>query len=70
MSFHLLKVRIQTQKQYTGVWQCIVTTFSKEGVGALSMNRKCGSWNRIVLHVVPASRRIPNGNIWRRLVPL
>ncbi|XP_060908351.1 solute carrier family 25 member 47-A [Labrus mixtus] len=27
-----VKVRIQTQKQFTGVWQCAATTFSKEGV--------------------------------------
>lgn len=27
-----VKVRIQTQKQFTGIWQCAVTTFSKEGV--------------------------------------
>ncbi|XP_074540903.1 solute carrier family 25 member 47-A [Halichoeres trimaculatus] len=27
-----VKVRIQTQKQFTGVWQCAVATFSKEGV--------------------------------------
>uniref|UniRef100_UPI0037E8531C solute carrier family 25 member 47-A n=1 Tax=Semicossyphus pulcher TaxID=241346 RepID=UPI0037E8531C len=27
-----VKVRIQTQKQFTGVWQCTVATFSKEGV--------------------------------------
>ncbi|XP_068433053.1 solute carrier family 25 member 47-A isoform X2 [Clinocottus analis] len=27
-----VKVRIQTQRQFTGVWQCIVATFSKEGV--------------------------------------
>ncbi|XP_071759517.1 solute carrier family 25 member 47-A [Centroberyx gerrardi] len=27
-----VKVRIQTQKQFTGIWQCVVTTFSKEGV--------------------------------------
>ncbi|KAI3364454.1 hypothetical protein L3Q82_011244 [Scortum barcoo] len=25
-------VRIQTQKQFTGIWQCAVATFSKEGV--------------------------------------
>ncbi|XP_026198012.1 solute carrier family 25 member 47-A [Anabas testudineus] len=27
-----VKVRIQTQKQFTGIWQCAVATFSKEGV--------------------------------------
>ncbi|KAK7907273.1 hypothetical protein WMY93_015885 [Mugilogobius chulae] len=27
-----VKVRIQTQKQFTGIWQCATTTFSKEGV--------------------------------------
>ncbi|XP_034435825.1 solute carrier family 25 member 47-A [Hippoglossus hippoglossus] len=27
-----VRVRIQTQKQFTGIWQCAVTTFSKEGV--------------------------------------
>ncbi|XP_037100041.1 solute carrier family 25 member 47-A [Syngnathus acus] len=27
-----IKVRIQTQRQFTGIWQCIATTFSKEGV--------------------------------------
>ncbi|KAK2856410.1 hypothetical protein Q5P01_005145 [Channa striata] len=27
-----VKVRIQTQKQFTGIWQCTVATFSKEGV--------------------------------------
>lgn len=27
-----VKVRIQTQKQFTGVYQCVVETFSKEGV--------------------------------------
>ncbi|XP_077096381.1 solute carrier family 25 member 47-A isoform X5 [Siphateles boraxobius] len=27
-----VKVRIQTQKQFTGVWQCIVKTGKKEGV--------------------------------------
>ncbi|TKS75957.1 Solute carrier family 25 member 47-A [Collichthys lucidus] len=27
-----VKVRIQTQKQFTGLWQCTVATFSKEGV--------------------------------------
>ncbi|XP_054618696.1 solute carrier family 25 member 47-A isoform X1 [Dunckerocampus dactyliophorus] len=27
-----VKVRIQTQKQFTGIWQCVVATFSKEGV--------------------------------------
>ncbi|XP_057678950.1 solute carrier family 25 member 47-A isoform X2 [Corythoichthys intestinalis] len=27
-----VKVRIQTQRQFTGVWQCIASTFSKEGV--------------------------------------
>ncbi|KAL7389177.1 hypothetical protein ABVT39_027668 [Epinephelus coioides] len=27
-----VKVRIQTQKQFTGIWQCFVATFSKEGV--------------------------------------
>ncbi|XP_049613452.1 solute carrier family 25 member 47-A [Syngnathus scovelli] len=27
-----VKVRIQTQRQFTGIWQCIATTFSKEGV--------------------------------------
>ncbi|XP_022056206.1 solute carrier family 25 member 47-A [Acanthochromis polyacanthus] len=27
-----VKVRIQTQKQFTGVYQCVVTTFSNEGV--------------------------------------
>ncbi|XP_020488079.1 solute carrier family 25 member 47-A [Labrus bergylta] len=27
-----VKVRIQTQKQFTGVWQCAAATFSKEGV--------------------------------------
>ncbi|KAM7368098.1 hypothetical protein PAMP_014348 [Pampus punctatissimus] len=27
-----VKVRIQTQKQFTGVWQCAVATFSNEGV--------------------------------------
>ncbi|XP_061668065.1 solute carrier family 25 member 47-A isoform X1 [Syngnathoides biaculeatus] len=26
-----VKVRIQTQRQFTGIWQCIATTFSKEG---------------------------------------
>jgi len=27
-----VKVRIQTQRQFTGIWQCAVATFSKEGV--------------------------------------
>ncbi|XP_034143844.1 solute carrier family 25 member 47-A isoform X3 [Esox lucius] len=27
-----IKVRIQTQKQFTGIWQCFMTTLSKEGV--------------------------------------
>ncbi|XP_043076252.1 solute carrier family 25 member 47-A isoform X2 [Puntigrus tetrazona] len=27
-----VKVRIQTQKQFSGVWHCIVTTIEKEGV--------------------------------------
>ncbi|KAG7508283.1 hypothetical protein JOB18_009070 [Solea senegalensis] len=27
-----VKVRIQTHKQFTGIWQCVATTFSKEGV--------------------------------------
>ncbi|CAL9692036.1 unnamed protein product [Knipowitschia caucasica] len=27
-----IKVRIQTQKQFTGIWQCAKTTFLKEGV--------------------------------------
>lgn len=27
-----VKVRIQTQKQFTGIWQCIVLTIRKEGV--------------------------------------
>ncbi|XP_045917374.1 solute carrier family 25 member 47-A [Micropterus dolomieu] len=27
-----VKVRIQTQKQFTGIWQCAAATFSKEGV--------------------------------------
>ncbi|KAM6992572.1 solute carrier family 25 member 47-A [Tautogolabrus adspersus] len=27
-----VKVRIQTQKQFSGVWQCAATTFSQEGV--------------------------------------
>lgn len=27
-----VKVRIQTQRQFTGIWQCAVETFSKEGV--------------------------------------
>ncbi|XP_039546000.1 solute carrier family 25 member 47-A isoform X2 [Pimephales promelas] len=27
-----VKVRIQTQKQFTGIWQCIVMTLKKEGV--------------------------------------
>ncbi|XP_056284150.1 solute carrier family 25 member 47-A [Pseudoliparis swirei] len=27
-----VKVRIQTQRQFTGIWQCVVATFSKEGV--------------------------------------
>ncbi|XP_034555313.1 solute carrier family 25 member 47-A [Notolabrus celidotus] len=27
-----VKVRIQTQRQFTGVWQCAAATFSKEGV--------------------------------------
>ncbi|XP_010778316.1 solute carrier family 25 member 47-A isoform X2 [Notothenia coriiceps] len=27
-----VKVRIQTQKQFTGIWQCAAETFSKEGV--------------------------------------
>lgn len=27
-----VRVRIQTQKQFTGIWQCTVATFSKEGV--------------------------------------
>ncbi|CAM4686137.1 unnamed protein product [Leuciscus chuanchicus] len=27
-----VKVRIQTQKQFTGVWQCVVMTVRKEGV--------------------------------------
>ncbi|XP_038583291.1 solute carrier family 25 member 47-A isoform X2 [Micropterus salmoides] len=27
-----VKVRIQTQKQFTGIWQCTAATFSKEGV--------------------------------------
>ncbi|XP_051908439.1 solute carrier family 25 member 47-A isoform X1 [Hippocampus zosterae] len=26
------QVRIQTQRQFTGIWQCIATTFSREGV--------------------------------------
>ncbi|KAM8725531.1 solute carrier family 25 member 47-A isoform 1-T1 [Acanthopagrus schlegelii] len=26
-----VKVRIQTQKQFSGIWQCVATTFSKEG---------------------------------------
>lgn len=26
------KVRVQTQKQFTGIWQCAAATFSKEGV--------------------------------------
>lgn len=39
MYFNHSKVRIQTQKQYTGIWQCIVTTFSKEGVGDVCMDK-------------------------------
>ncbi|XP_022626022.1 solute carrier family 25 member 47-A-like [Seriola dumerili] len=27
-----VKVRIQTQRQFTGIWQCAAATFSKEGV--------------------------------------
>ncbi|KAM8832048.1 solute carrier family 25 member 47-A isoform 1-T1 [Spinachia spinachia] len=27
-----VKVRIQTQRQFTGVWQCVAVTFSNEGV--------------------------------------
>ncbi|KAM9839912.1 solute carrier family 25 member 47-A [Aulostomus maculatus] len=27
-----VKVRIQTQKQFTGIWQCAAATFAKEGV--------------------------------------
>lgn len=27
-----LKVRVQTQKQFKGIWQCSVATFSNEGV--------------------------------------
>ncbi|XP_031722055.1 solute carrier family 25 member 47-A isoform X1 [Anarrhichthys ocellatus] len=27
-----VKVRIQTQRQFTGIWQCVAATFSKEGV--------------------------------------
>ncbi|XP_033846928.1 solute carrier family 25 member 47-A [Periophthalmus magnuspinnatus] len=27
-----VKVRLQTQKQFTGIWQCATTTFLKEGV--------------------------------------
>ncbi|XP_034018495.1 solute carrier family 25 member 47-A isoform X2 [Thalassophryne amazonica] len=27
-----VKVRIQTQKQFTGIWQCTASTFAKEGV--------------------------------------
>lgn len=27
-----VKVRIQTQKQFAGIWHCIVTTIKKEGV--------------------------------------
>ncbi|XP_014061342.1 solute carrier family 25 member 47-A isoform X1 [Salmo salar] len=27
-----VKVRIQTQKQFTGIWHCFITTLSKEGV--------------------------------------
>ncbi|XP_051511607.1 solute carrier family 25 member 47-A-like isoform X1 [Myxocyprinus asiaticus] len=27
-----VKVRIQTQKQFTGIWQCIVTTIKREGL--------------------------------------
>ncbi|CAL8313792.1 unnamed protein product [Lota lota] len=30
--FDTVKVRIQTQPQFTGLWQCASTTFSKEGV--------------------------------------
>ncbi|KAM3860982.1 solute carrier family 25 member 47-A [Diretmus argenteus] len=30
--FDTVKVRIQTQKQFVGIWQCFATTFSKEGV--------------------------------------
>lgn len=39
------KVRIQTQKQFTGIRQCAVATFSKEGVG-----RSCSSVT-LVTHV-------------------
>ncbi|XP_049913477.1 solute carrier family 25 member 47-A isoform X2 [Epinephelus moara] len=31
-----VKVRIQTQKQFTGIWQCFVATFSKEGTSVMS----------------------------------
>uniref|UniRef100_G3PHJ3 Solute carrier family 25 member 47a n=1 Tax=Gasterosteus aculeatus TaxID=69293 RepID=G3PHJ3_GASAC len=27
-----VKVRVQTQRQFTGIWQCVAVTFSKEGV--------------------------------------
>ncbi|KAL6095622.1 slc25a47 [Pungitius sinensis] len=27
-----VKVRLQTQRQFTGIWQCVAVTFSKEGV--------------------------------------
>ncbi|KTF83770.1 hypothetical protein cypCar_00042987 [Cyprinus carpio] len=31
-----VKVRIQTQKQFAGIWHCIVTTIKKEGVSVMS----------------------------------
>eukprot|EP00064_Thunnus_orientalis_P004880 superscaffoldBa00000461_g4893 len=31
-----VKVRIQTQKQFTGIWQCTVATFSNEGISVMS----------------------------------
>lgn len=32
LCFSSIKVRVQTQKQYRGIWQCSVATFTNEGV--------------------------------------
>ncbi|KAM8832049.1 solute carrier family 25 member 47-A isoform 2-T2 [Spinachia spinachia] len=31
-----VKVRIQTQRQFTGVWQCVAVTFSNEGTSVMA----------------------------------